>query len=149
MTCSVVNLWNFFRIPFHKDTSGGLLLVWVVSKSVLLIQMLISFTSPHNKCHIFGENHTNLVCNLDFFYDFLSGCQKVRLCSWKTDIWDHCERFLICLNSIFDELKQFGKHNDFLQCLEFLIQYWHIHCHTLWKEIMLLCYILNFLSNIK
>ena len=47
ITCASLNMPYFFKIPFRKSTSGGLLLAWAVSRSMLLIQIHNSFTSPH------------------------------------------------------------------------------------------------------
>ena len=63
-----------------------------------------------------------------------------------TDVWNHCNRLLICLNSIFDELEQFNlahiKINwvfTVLGIFDTILTY--INRHIFWKDMLLLFYL--------
>ena len=55
--------------------------------------------------------------------------KQVRVSLCKTDVLHRCNRLLVCLNSKFDELKEFDlvsiekkKRRNFLQCLELFLK---------------------------
>ena len=54
--------------------------------------------------------------------------KQARKTLCKTDVLHRCNRLLVCLNSKFDELKEFDqvsiekKRKNFLQCLEFFLK---------------------------
>ena len=62
-----------------------------------------------------------LLSRLGFFREYKSSLKTL----WRTDALHHCNRLLVCLNSKFDEFKEFGwvrikkNHANFLQCLKF------------------------------
>ena len=76
------------------------------------------------------ENVSKIHCNVWNFFENINGTLKqVRLTLCRTGVLHDCNRFLVFLNSKFDELKEFSqvriekKYTNFLQCLELFLKF--------------------------
>ena len=74
------------------------------------------------------ENFSNLVQRLEFFRKYKRGLKASEGDLCGTDVLNYCDRPLVCLNSKFDELKEFHlvriekKCTNSLLCLEFFLK---------------------------
>ena len=75
------------------------------------------------------EDFSKIHCSVWNFFENINGVLKqVRITLNRADVWHHCNKLLVCLNSKFDELKEFDqvsiekKRRNFLQCLELFLK---------------------------
>ena len=93
----------------------------------------------HINCHLLWEMFPFYCPVWNFFENIKVALKKVRVTLWRTDVMHYWSRnrLLVCLNSKFDEFKEFykvrikKKRTNFLQCLEFFLK-----CKTDLKESM-------------
>ena len=86
--------------------------------------------------NVFSSCFISVVPNFSYM-DFFRECsmflrstplKQVRVSLYKTDVLHRCNKLLVCLNSKFDELKEFDqvsiekKRRNFLQCLELFLK---------------------------
>ena len=82
----------------------------------------------HINCHLLWEMFPFYCPVWNFFENIKVALKKVRVTLWRIDALHHCNRLLVCLNSKFDEFKEFHKVHikkkctNFLQCLEIFLK---------------------------
>ena len=82
----------------------------------------------HINCHLLWEMFPFYWPVWEFFENIKVALKKVRLTLVRTEALHHCNRLLVCLNSKFDEFKEFylvrikNKRTNSLQCLELFLK---------------------------
>ena len=61
----------------------------------------------HINCHLLWEMFPFYWSVWNFFENIKRAFKQVRVTLCRTDVLDYCIRLLVCLNSKFDELKEF------------------------------------------
>ena len=65
------------------------------------------------------ENVSKIHCSVWNFFENINGVSKqVRITLNRADVWHHCNKLLVCLNSKLDELKEFHEAHIEKKCIE-------------------------------